>query len=258
MPTTPHQKLGTIARTERPVVHALNAIMHGAPVVLIDNTHHQGVLVFAAESATVTLVSFAIKHTSGFLRVALLPADCGRLDLPPMDFRDVRHRVSVDSIDTTTGISGFDRDTTIKALAEPATAPCDLTRPGHVVPIATHSNGVLGAAAVPEAAVDLVRLAGTPPACAFSELVSTLHPTEIATPSEAANFANSHGLRTVSTNDVISYRRRREAASAQAGGSSHPADRKRPSRRCSSGRFSPTDPPFDHGVDGTDGEQQEQ
>ena len=107
-----------------------------------------------------------IRHTSGYICVAMTGADLDRLDLPPMtavneDRKGTAYAVSVDARDVeSTGISAADRARTIKVLSDSATEPWELTRPGHVMPLRAVPGGVLRRAGHTEAAVDLARMAG--------------------------------------------------------------------------------------------------
>jgi 3,4-dihydroxy 2-butanone 4-phosphate synthase/GTP cyclohydrolase II len=154
--------------------------------------------------------------TSGFLCVALTEDDCDRLVLPPMhrqgdDPFDTAYRVTVDHRGTGTGISATDRATTTAALAAPESTAADFTRPGHVVPLMARAGGVLRRPGHTEAAVDLARLAGLPPAGALCELVSSERPGEMARGAELTRFANEHDLVFLTVADLISHRRQTEA-----------------------------------------------
>ena len=98
-------------------------------------------------------------------------------------------------IGTTTGTSAADRAATIRALASPRTRPRDLARPGHVLPIRSVSGGVLRRMAYPEAAIDLVRMAGLSACSVICEVLS--EGGEMATAGELSALAASHGLPTV-------------------------------------------------------------
>ncbi|WP_178135964.1 3,4-dihydroxy-2-butanone-4-phosphate synthase, partial [Mycobacterium tuberculosis] len=99
--------------TDVRVRRAITAMAGGHAVVLTGDPNGDGYLVFAAQAATPRLVAFAVRHTSGYLRVALPGAECERLHLPPMCDRDTTHCVSVDVRGTGTGISASDRAWTI-------------------------------------------------------------------------------------------------------------------------------------------------
>ena len=148
----------------------LEAMRSGQPIIIRHGNHAQVVL--AAERVTTATMAFLVRHTSGFVCVAL---DAERMDdlhvpLMPADRPDsIAYTVSVDAkAGTTTGISAHDRALTARALADPRTASDDLARPGHVVPIRLRPGGVLAHPAVPEAAADLCRLAGLSPAAVLA------------------------------------------------------------------------------------------
>lgn len=186
---------------------ALSAVAAGESVVLIDRDGH-GVLAFAAAHATTSLLAFTVRHTSGFVRVAVRAETCDRLHLPPMHSSDEIHRVTVDLNGHGTGISAVDRAATIGALADPSSEPDLFTRPGHVVPVLVRQGGVLLDDSTVQAASDLAALAGSTPAGAFCELVSTEDPMGIPGPDEAARFASEHDLAMLSIGDLVTYRRR--------------------------------------------------
>jgi len=168
------------------LTHAISALAAGEPIILADG--HEGHLVFAAASASPALLAFTVRHTCGFLRVAMTPEDCRRLDLPPMHYRgDQAQRVTVDLRGPGTGISGADRARTIAALAAPGSVADDFSRPGHVVPVEAGA-GFTGAA------VELANRSGHPPAAAYSTLVSAENPPYMARGDELNRFAAEHGL----------------------------------------------------------------
>src|ERR1700722_10531733 len=150
---------------------ALSALRDGKPVIVhhSQQTMQEGFLVFAAQRATTSLMAFMIRHTCGFVCVALPPQDCDRLRLPLMcgttdNVRAPAYTVTVDVVaGTTTGISAADRAKTVRALADSRSTPIDFTRPGHVVPLRAHGRGVLASPGFAEAAMDLARLAGLAP-----------------------------------------------------------------------------------------------
>jgi 3,4-dihydroxy 2-butanone 4-phosphate synthase/GTP cyclohydrolase II len=203
--------------TDVRVRRAITAIAAGRPVVVTADTARgeQGYVVFAADSATSALLAFTVRHTSGYVRVALPDSECDRLNLPPMCHRNgdslsPADRVAVDWCGTGTGISATDRARTIAALAAASAGASDFRRPGHVVPVRIGDGGVLADPGPPEAAVDLARLAGRRPAAALCEIVSREHPDAMARGTELAAFAKAHDLSMVSIDDLVAYRRRTE------------------------------------------------
>lgn len=199
------------------VEQAIEQLRAGRPIVVVDDEdrENEGDLIFAASLATAELTAFMIRHTSGYICVGMTGADLDRLDLPPMaaineDRRGTAYAVTVDAKDVeTTGISAKDRGRTIKVLADSATEPWELTRPGHVVPLRAVEGGVLRRAGHTEAAVDLARLAGLPPAGALCEMVND--DGTMMNAAQCREFCDEHGLVLIAIADLIRYRRRQES-----------------------------------------------
>jgi 3,4-dihydroxy 2-butanone 4-phosphate synthase / GTP cyclohydrolase II len=195
------------------VGRAVAAIAANRPVVVVDDVDREdgGDLIFAAECATTALLAFMVRHTSGYVCVALPGDECDRLGLPPMHDRfGTDYCVTVDLIGSGTGISAADRARTIAALAAPGSLPSDFLRPGHVVPLRARDGGVLRRPGHPEAAVDLARLAGLRPAGVLCGIVSRDRPTEMAHGAELERFAGEYDLEIVSIAELVTHRRRTE------------------------------------------------
>ncbi|MDI2028234.1 3,4-dihydroxy-2-butanone-4-phosphate synthase [Saccharopolyspora sp. TS4A08] len=217
--TAEHPRPDDVAGSSGPhrtdaVDDAISALRAGEPVVLVDDTgrHPCGELVFAASLATTAAVSFAVRHTSGLLQVALSRQDADRLELPPIS-RDrstpgaPEYGVAVDTAESTgTGISAADRARTIALLGDPTTAAEAFARPGHVLTYRAHDEGVLGRLDAGEAALDLVRLAGAGTGAARACLVSDADPTAVQRLPEARAWAHRHGLVAVTTSAVLAHR----------------------------------------------------
>ena len=199
-----------------PIEQALADVQAGRPVVVVDDEdrENEGDLIFAASAASVELVAFMIRHTSGYICVGMTGADLDRLGLPPMtavneDRKGTAYAVSVDARDVeSTGISARDRAHTMRVLADSATDARDLTRPGHVMPLRAVEGGVLRRPGHTEAAVDLARLAGLSPAGALCELVND--DGSMMRAEQCREFADAHGLAMISIADLIRFRRRTE------------------------------------------------
>ncbi|MGK4584602.1 bifunctional 3,4-dihydroxy-2-butanone-4-phosphate synthase/GTP cyclohydrolase II [Kitasatospora sp. HPMI-4] len=199
-----------------PVEHAITDIALGRPVIVVDDEdrENEGDIIFAASAATAELMAFTIRYSSGVICVPMTGAELDRLKLPPMtqvneDRKGTAYAVSVDARDgVDTGISAADRARTVRLLAAEATGPGDLTRPGHVFPLRAVEGGVLVRPGHTEAAVDLARLAGLPPAGAIAEVVND--DGTMARLPELVAFARRHGLSIISIEDLIAYRRRTE------------------------------------------------
>jgi 3,4-dihydroxy 2-butanone 4-phosphate synthase/GTP cyclohydrolase II len=202
------------------ISQALAELASGRPVVVVDgeDRENEGDLIVAADRITPATMAFVVRHSSGFVCVALPAPECERLALPPMhhgnaDRFGTAYRVTVDAASGIgTGISARDRAHTARLLAAPATRPADLNRPGHVVPLAARPGGVLERAGHTEAAVDLTRLAGLRPAGVLCEVVSADEPARMARRPELAGFAREHGLAMITIEDLTVYRRATETS----------------------------------------------
>ena len=199
------------------VEDAIADIKAGKAVVVVDDEdrENEGDLIYAASKTTTELAGFMIRYTSGVICVAMEGPELDRLGLPPMtyvneDRKGTAYAVSVDArhgIDT--GISAKDRSKTIKVLADSASEPFDLTRPGHVFPLRAMPGGVLRRPGHTEASVDLARLAGLTPAGVIAEIVHD-DGSMMRAPA-LREFADEHGLLMISIADLIEYRRKNES-----------------------------------------------
>jgi 3,4-dihydroxy 2-butanone 4-phosphate synthase/GTP cyclohydrolase II len=198
------------------VDRAIKDIAEGRPVVVVDdaNRENEGDIILAASMATPELLAFMIRYTSGVICVPLPGAELDRLQLPLMTSQNTERMrtaftLSVDAREgVTTGISAADRAATIARLVDPATTAQDLVRPGHIFPLRYAEGGVLRRPGHTEAAVDLARLAGLPPAGVLAEVVND--DGTMARLPELRTFADTHDLALISIEQLIAYRRRTE------------------------------------------------
>jgi 3,4-dihydroxy 2-butanone 4-phosphate synthase/GTP cyclohydrolase II len=182
------------------LVDALDALRRGE-VVVVTREHPKpvAVLVFAAELATPEIVAFVVRHSTGFIRVAISRERAARLGLPGQVLLPVGavedQCVTVDAAKgISTGISAADRARTIALLSGESTTPGDLSRPGHIVPVRVARGPAADRSEFAVAAADLAGLAGLSEHAGYAELVSIQDQRELATPSEARSFAQSSGL----------------------------------------------------------------
>ena len=198
------------------VERAIADIARGKAVVVVDDEdrENEGDIIFAAAKATPELMAFTIRYSSGVVCVPM-PADMlDRLEIPLMtphnkDKLRTAYTISVDARDgVTTGISAQDRAHTVRVLADSATEPWEITRPGHVFPLRYREGGVLVRRGHTEAAVDLATLAGLTPAGVLVEVVNDDGTMKRAP--ELRAFADEHGLAMISIEDLVRYRRRHE------------------------------------------------
>lgn len=149
------------------VDQAIADLRAGKIILVTDDPdrENEGDMICAAEFATQANINFMATHAKGLICTPMSAEVAARLGLPPMvsentDNHETAFTVSVDHIDTTTGISAKERSYTMMKCADPETRPTDLRRPGHVFPLISRYGGVLVRNGHTEATVDLLRLAG--------------------------------------------------------------------------------------------------
>lgn len=149
------------------VEEALEALRAGKLILCTDDPdrENEGDLICAAKHATTENVNFMATHAKGLICTPMSVDFAHRLNLPQMvsentDNHCTAFTVSIDHVNTTTGISAEERGYTCRMLTDPETKPNDLRRPGHVFPLVARHGGVLVRNGHTEATVDLMRLAG--------------------------------------------------------------------------------------------------
>ena len=158
-----HQQICTVEE-------ALEELRSGRLIITIDDPdrENEGDLICAARFATTENVNFMAVHAKGLICTPMSEEVAARLGLEQMvkvntDNHCTAFTVSIDHVDTTTGISAEERGYTCRKCVDPSTRPGDLRRPGHVFPLVARRGGVLVRNGHTEATVDLCRLAGLEP-----------------------------------------------------------------------------------------------
>lgn len=195
---------------------AIEAIRAGEMIIVVDdeNRENEGDLLMVADLITPAHVNFMISHGKGLLCVPMEAESVKRLDIPLMTSRNnerhgTKFTISVDVIEgTTTGISASERAKSIKALADPSSTAAMFMRPGHVFPLLAEKGGVLRRAGHTEAAVDLAKFAGFNPVGAICEVIR--EDGEMARLDDLIPFAAKHGLKIITIEELIHWRRKRE------------------------------------------------
>jgi 3,4-dihydroxy 2-butanone 4-phosphate synthase/GTP cyclohydrolase II len=199
-----------------PVVKALEDIRNGKMVIIVDDEdrENEGDVMMAAEKATPEAINFMARYACGLICLSLTEERAKQLRLPLMvrdntsPYRtaftvsiEARHGVS-------TGISAYDRSTTILTAIDDKTQAEDLSRPGHIFPLIARTGGVLVRVGHTEASVDLSRLAGLKPAGVICEVMN--EDGRMARLPDLEVFAEKHGLKIVTIADLIKYKMRAE------------------------------------------------
>lgn len=197
------------------IEEVIEDIKEGKMIIMVDDEdrENEGDLLMAAEKVTPDAINFMATYGRGLICMPIVGERLDELKIEDMvaqtnDYLGTAFTVSVDAIDTTTGISAFERAYTIKKVLDPATRPEDLRRPGHIFPLRYKEGGVLRRAGHTEAAVDLARLAGLYPAGVICEIMND--DGTMARLPQLMEFAKRHGLKIATIADLIEYRRRTE------------------------------------------------
>ncbi len=197
---------------------AVEDLANGKLVIVVDDEdrENEGDFIAAAEKITPEMVNFMATEGRGLICVAITEERCEELELDMMvgrntSLHDTPFTISVDAVgdNVTTGISASDRAITIAKLANPATQPHELGRPGHIFPLRARSRGVLRRAGHTEAAVDLTRLAGLSPAGVLVEILN--QDGTMARLPQLFVIAQKFGLKLVSIADLIAYKLDKES-----------------------------------------------
>ena len=149
------------------VEEALEELRKGHIILVTDDAdrENEGDFICAAEFATTENINFMATHGKGLICMPMSAEYAAKLQFPQMvsnntDNHETAFTVSIDCVDTTTGISAAERSVTaLRCVAEDA-KPEDFRRPGHMFPLVAKKNGVLERNGHTEATVDLCRLAG--------------------------------------------------------------------------------------------------
>ena len=195
------------------VEECLESLRGGGIVLVTDDAdrENEGDCICAARFATLENVNFMATHAKGLICMPMSAAWCRKLDLPQMvrqntDNHQTAFTVSIDAVETTTGISAAERAMTAQACVRPGVKPGDFRRPGHMFPLEAREGGVLKRAGHTEATVDLCRLAGLEEVGLCCEVMKD-DGTMARMPDHIA-FAKKFGLKFLSIADLIAYRRR--------------------------------------------------
>ena len=151
------------------IEEAIEELRQGRIILVTDdeNRENEGDMICAAEFATTENVNFMAMYAKGLICMPMSRGICKKLNFPQMvDFDEntdnhcTAFTVSIDHIDTTTGISAAERGYTARMVVDENSKPEDFRRPGHMFPLTARKNGTLERDGHTEATVDLMRLAG--------------------------------------------------------------------------------------------------
>ena len=191
---------------------ALRDLREGKIILVTDDPdrENEGDFICAAEFATTENINFMACHGKGLICMPMSEHYVRRLQIPQMvtrntDNHETAFTVSIDHVDTTTGISAAERSVTAMKCVDEDAKPEDFRRPGHMFPLLAKKNGVLERNGHTEATVDLCRLAGLKE-CGLCCEIMREDGTMMRTP-ELMELAEKWGLCFITIKDLQNYRK---------------------------------------------------
>ncbi len=198
------------------IEEAIEDLRNGKMIIVVDDPdrENEGDLICAAEFATTENVNFMASYAKGLICMPMSKELTHKLKLNQMvtentDNHCTAFTVSIDHVDTTTGISAVERSITAMKLVEDDAKPEDFRRPGHMFPLEAREGGVFKRNGHTEATVDFMKIAGLKE-CGLCCEIMREDGTMMRT-TELLQFAEEHKLKITSIADLIRYRRKTES-----------------------------------------------
>lgn len=197
------------------VEEVIEDLKAGKIIVCTDDPdrENEGDLICAAEFATPENVNFMATYAKGLICMPMSEEYTEKLRLKQMvnentDNHCTAFTVSIDHVDTTTGISAYERSLTAMKTVDDNAKPSDFRRPGHMFPLESKAGGVLQRNGHTEATVDLMRIAGLKEVGLCCEIMAD--DGTMMRKSQLIEFAKEHGLKFITIKDIQSWRRKNE------------------------------------------------
>ena len=197
------------------IEEAVEDLRQGKIILCTDDPdrENEGDFICSAEGATTENVNFMAMYGRGLICMPMSREICRKLHLPQMvedntDNHATAFTVSIDHVDTTTGISAAERGLTARKCVEDDAHPMDFRRPGHMFPLMAKPGGVLERNGHTEATVDLMRLAGLKECGLCCEIMKD-DGTMMRAP-ELKVLATEHGIKMITIKDLQDYRKKHD------------------------------------------------
>lgn len=189
----------------------LKDLKAGKVIIVCDDEdrENEGDFVGLGEFATPEMINFMAKEGRGLICAPISEAIAEKLELKPMvevntDNHETAFTISIDHIETTTGISAHERALTVQKLLNEGALPSDFRRPGHIFPLVAKKGGVLQRAGHTEAAIDLARLAKSKEVGVICEVMND--DGTMARVDDLKAVASKFDLKIITIKDLIKYR----------------------------------------------------
>ncbi|TXJ43260.1 bifunctional 3,4-dihydroxy-2-butanone-4-phosphate synthase/GTP cyclohydrolase II [Brachyspira pilosicoli] len=194
---------------------ALEDLRNGKIIIVSDDEdrENEGDLICAAEFATTENINFMATYAKGLICMPMSKEITNKLNLNQMvtkntDNHETAFTVSIDHIDTTTGISAVERSITALKVVDENSKPEDFRRPGHMFPLLAKEGGVLVRMGHTEATVDLMRLAGLKECGLCCEIMKDNG--DMMRRDDLIEFSKKHNLKMITVSALIDYRKKNE------------------------------------------------
>ena len=192
------------------VEEAIRDLQDGKIILVTDDPdrENEGDFICAAQYCTTESMNFMATHGKGLICLPISSYFAEKLSLPPMvaqntDNHETAFTVSIDHVETTTGISAVERAYTARMLTDDASRPADFRRPGHMFPLIAKEGGLFTRGGHTEATVDLMRLAGLKEAGLCCEIMAE-DGTMMRTP-QLWHLADMYHLPFITLKDIKDY-----------------------------------------------------
>lgn len=192
------------------IEEALNDLKKGKMIVVTDapDRENEGDLICASQFATAENINFMAKYGKGLICMPMNKEIADRLNLKDMvlkntDNHETAFTESIDFINTTTGISAYERSLTAIKVVDKNTNANDFRRPGHMFPLIAKKGGVLVREGHTEATVDLLKLAGLEECGICCEIMSD--DGHMMKKTELIEFAKKNDLKFITIEDLKKY-----------------------------------------------------
>ncbi|MEH7400953.1 MULTISPECIES: bifunctional 3,4-dihydroxy-2-butanone-4-phosphate synthase/GTP cyclohydrolase II [Bacillaceae] len=197
------------------IEEAIEDLKNGKIIIVCDDEdrENEGDFVVIGEFATPENINFMATHGRGLICAPVSEEIAKKLDLYEMvtnntDSHGTAFTVSIDHIDSTTGISAFERSHTVLQMLNDESTGADFRRPGHMFPLVAKNGGVIERPGHTEAAVDLARMAGSKEVGVICEIMND--DGTMARVPDLIKIANKFNLKMITIKDLIHYRQETE------------------------------------------------
>lgn len=187
----------------------------GKPIIVVDdeNRENEGDFVALSDKVTPEMINFMITHGKGLVCTSINADLASKLGLQLMTSQSTDpfgtgFTVSIDHMETTTGISAAERSRTIEAMVAPETKAIDFKQPGHVFPLIAKEGGVLTRTGHTEASVDLAVLSDATPSSVICEIIK--EDGTMARVPDLQEMAKAFDLKIITIEDLVTYRKKHE------------------------------------------------